>query len=250
MIGRQTHDTGLEICGLALHGHALLQTRMRAESMRLLDEASAALLGGDMTEVLTLSLIQCELLYACHEVRDYDRAVEWCDNLIACSERFRLPTLLGYCRTRYADIREWCGRWSEAEAQLDAARRIFAEKRRSLSSDAIVRRAGASWRAASASGTPRRGGGALHAGRAAPTLDPRTLDAHTGSRRSNYRSRTGRALSAASAAGEPGGRAPGLEALISAQALAGNLEPAGAALEELARITTALGTEPLRARQS
>ena len=65
--------------------------------MRLLDEASAAFLGGDVTDVLALSLVQCELLYACHAVRDYDRAVEWCDHLIAYSERFRLPTVLGYC---------------------------------------------------------------------------------------------------------------------------------------------------------
>jgi len=44
--------------------------------MRLLDEASAAFLGGDVTDVLALSLVQCELLYACHAVRDYDRAME------------------------------------------------------------------------------------------------------------------------------------------------------------------------------
>ena len=78
-------------------------------------------------------------IYACHAVRDYDRAVEWCDHLIAYTERFHLPTLLGYCRTRYADILQWRGRWSEAESQLDAARRIFAEKRPSLSSDALAR---------------------------------------------------------------------------------------------------------------
>jgi hypothetical protein len=138
-IGRQAHDTGLEICGLALHGHALLQSGMRAEGMRLLDEASAAFLGGDVTDVLALSLVQCELLYACHAVRDYDRAVEWCDHLIAYSERIRLPTVLGYCRTRYADILQWRGRWSEAASQLDAAHRIFAEKRPSLSSDALAR---------------------------------------------------------------------------------------------------------------
>jgi tetratricopeptide (TPR) repeat protein len=124
-IGRQTRDSGLEICGLALHGHALLQAGMRAEGMRLLDEASAALLGGDVTDVLALSLIQCELLYACHAVRDYDRAVEWCDHLIAYSQPFRLPTLLGYCRTRYADILQWRGRWNEAESQLDAAHRTL-----------------------------------------------------------------------------------------------------------------------------
>jgi LuxR family transcriptional regulator, maltose regulon positive regulatory protein len=45
-------------------------------------------------------------------------------------------------------------------------------------------------------------------------------------------------------------RAPRLEALIFALASAVNLEPAGAALEELTRIAIALGTESLRAGKS
>jgi ATP/maltotriose-dependent transcriptional regulator MalT len=46
------------------------------------------------------------------------------------------------------------------------------------------------------------------------------------------------------------GRAPGLEALISAQALNENLESAQIALDELSRTAMALGTDPLRAGQS
>jgi DNA-binding NarL/FixJ family response regulator len=242
-IGWQTHDTGLEICGLALHGHALLQSGMRAEGMRLLDEASAALLGGDVTDVLALSLVQCELLYACHAVRDYARAVEWCDHLIAYSERFRLPTLLGYCRTRYADILQWRGRWSEAESQLDAARRIFAEKRPSLSSDALARL-----------GELRRRQGRLAEAAALFTQAEQHPLSILG--RSLLALDQGDPITAVELAERYlrrlpqenlAERAPGLEALISAQALAGNVEAAAAALEELTHIATALGTEPLRA---
>jgi ATP/maltotriose-dependent transcriptional regulator MalT len=172
--------------------------------------------------------------------------VECCDHLIAYSERFRLPTVLGYCRTRYADILQWRGRWSEAESQLDAAHRMFATKRPSLSSDALARL-----------GELRRRQGRL--------AEAAALFAQA---EQHPLSILGRSLLALDH-GDPitavelaerylrrlppenlAERAPGLEALISAQALAGNLEPAGAALDEPTRIATSLGTDPLRAGQN
>ncbi|HEX3271204.1 MAG TPA: LuxR C-terminal-related transcriptional regulator [Ktedonobacterales bacterium] len=246
MIGRQTGEMSLEVCGLALHGHALLQSGRRTEGMRLLDEASAAFLGGDVLEIFWLSLIQCELVYACHAVRDYERATEWCDHLMAYCERMRIPVLLGLCRTRYADILQWNGRWSEAESQLDAARRVFAEKRPALSADALTRL-----------GELRRRQGRLGEaaalfrqaehhplsilGRAMLALDQG--DAITGV---ELAERYLRRLPKENMAE----RAPGLEALIHAQAQNGNLASAQAALEELSHIATALGADPLRAQQS
>jgi hypothetical protein len=104
LAGRLAHDADLKMRGLALHGHALLQSELRVEGMRLLDDVSAGFLGGDVSEVFFLSLVFCELLYACHAARDYEHAVQWRAHLIAYGARLRISSLLGLCRRRYADI--------------------------------------------------------------------------------------------------------------------------------------------------
>jgi len=133
--------------------------------------------------------------------------------------------VLGYRRTRYADILQWRGRWSEAESQLDAAHRIFAEKRPSLSSDALARL-----------GELRRRQGRLTEAAALFVQAEQHPLSIIG--RSMLALDHGDPLTAVELAERYlrrlppenlAERAPGLEALISAQALAGNLEPAGVA---------------------
>lgn len=89
--------------------------------MRLLDEATAAAVGGDLTDPDTMTLTCCYLIAACERVRDVERAAQWCDKLREIAIRWSYHAMFAYCRTHYAGVLIWRGAWSEAEAELTVA---------------------------------------------------------------------------------------------------------------------------------
>jgi DNA-binding CsgD family transcriptional regulator/tetratricopeptide (TPR) repeat protein len=242
-IGRQCHDMGLEIRGIALQGRALLHRGLIEEGMRLLDESSAAILGGEITDGFDLSMVACELLYACHAVRDYERATLWCDHLMAHCERWRIPSLFGVCRTRYADLLQWRGRWNEAETQLHAAERTFEETRPGLRSDAVVRLAE----------LRRRQGRFEEAATLFAEAGPHPLALLGGALLAIDRQDTATAVNLAqrylrrTPSDNLVDRAPGLETLIFASIAGKELDQARDALEELRGITRRIATQPMLA---
>ena len=54
-----------------------------AEGMRALDEVNAAVVAGELTDLIAIGLASCYMIAACDRVRDYDRAVQWCARLKA-----------------------------------------------------------------------------------------------------------------------------------------------------------------------
>jgi DNA-binding NarL/FixJ family response regulator len=72
----------------------------------------------------------CNLIAACEDAGDFDRAVQWCDEVKAFARRWELRTLFNVCRTQYASILVNRGTWSEAEAELEAALQDFGDSRR------------------------------------------------------------------------------------------------------------------------
>jgi tetratricopeptide (TPR) repeat protein len=93
-IGRRFGDADLEFDALALLGQVYVVTGRLAEGMRLLDEAMAAISGGEVVGVGTIGDIYCRLLSACEHVADVRRAEEWlsaADRLVAWSD-FVAPT--------------------------------------------------------------------------------------------------------------------------------------------------------------
>ena len=122
-IGRRYGDADLEFDALALLGQVYVVSGRRAEGMKLIDEAMAAISGGEVVGVGTIGDIYCRLLSACEHVADVRRAEEWlaaADRLVAWSD-FVAPT----CRCHYGGILIAIGRWSEAEEELLAALRAF-----------------------------------------------------------------------------------------------------------------------------
>jgi DNA-binding NarL/FixJ family response regulator len=122
-IGRRFGDADLEFDALALLGQVYVVTGRLAEGMRLLDEAMAAISGGEVVGVGTIGDIYCRLLSACEHVADVRRAEEWlsaADRLVAWSD-FVAPT----CRCHYGGILIAIGRWAEAEEELLAALHAF-----------------------------------------------------------------------------------------------------------------------------
>jgi DNA-binding NarL/FixJ family response regulator len=122
-IARRFGDADLEFDALALLGETYVATGRVAQGMKLLDEAMAAVAGGEVTGHGAVGEICCRLLSACEHATDVRRAEEWmamADRYVAWTDFVR-PT----CRTHYGGILIALGRWAEAEAELQDAVRTF-----------------------------------------------------------------------------------------------------------------------------
>ena len=115
-IARRFGDSDLEFDAVALLGETYVASGRVAEGMKLLDEAMAAVAGGEVVAHGAVGEICCRLLSACEHATDVRRAEEWialADRLVAWTDFVR-PT----CRTHYGGILVALGRWKEAEAEL------------------------------------------------------------------------------------------------------------------------------------
>ena len=245
-IARIAHNIDLEMLGVSVQGLALVASGAVAEGMRRLDEVNAAIVAGELKDLVVIGLSCCYLIAACERVRDYDRAVQWCARLKVFCEKWGLRPLFAVCRTQYASICLWRGTWLEAEQELIAAGDELAASRPAMTPDAIVRlaelrrRQGRLTEAASLFDQAGAHGLAF-LGRAELAFtrgDMRAAAEHVDRylRRVPTQNRTDRAA--------------GLELLVRAQASAGDLEAARTALAELAGITAVVGTLPLKAALS
>ena len=139
-IARQFGDRDLEFAAQALLGHAYVITGRVDEGMSLIDEAMAAVAGGEVVGTDSIGQIYCRLLGACERATDVRRAEQW----IAAAQRFVAwgdfvaPT----CRLHYGAILVSVGRWAEAEEELLAAARVFDGGYRGMRAAALVRLAG------------------------------------------------------------------------------------------------------------
>ncbi len=245
-IARRVHNIDLEMLGLSVQGLALVASGAISEGMRRLDEVNAAIVAGELTDLVAIGLSCCYMIAACERVRDYDRAVQWCARLKVFCEKWGLRPLFAVCRTQYASICMWRGTWLEAEQELIAAGDELAASRPAMTPDALVRlaelrrRQGRLTEAASLFDQAGSHGLAL-LGRAELAFDRGDMRAAAECidrylRRVPTQNRTDRAA--------------GLELLVRAHSAAGNLEGARTALAELTGITAVCATLPLKAATS
>src|SRR6185503_6450061 len=120
-IGQAIGAIDYEMVGRALHGFALITTGRVKDGLHELDEVSAAILAGELTDRLLIALAGCYLIGACDRARDHARAVQWCDRIKAHSQKWGLKPLFAVCRTQYASVCMWRGSWDEAERELTSA---------------------------------------------------------------------------------------------------------------------------------
>lgn len=238
-----------EMVGRALLGFALVTTGQVTDGLRELDEVSAAILAGELTDRVLIALAGCYLIGACDRARDHGRAVQWCDRVKEHSRKWGLKPLFAVCRTQYASVCMWRGAWDEAERELTSACDELAICRPGMTTDGLARlgelrrRQG---RLDEASSLFDRSGGHPIAtlGRAASALDRNDRRgavelAERHLRRLPARNRTERAAA--------------LEVLIRALAALGqpgHLDRARAALHELQNIASTADTTPLLASAS
>ena len=134
-----TSSTDFEMLGRAVCGLALVSSGAVAEGMRALDEVNAAVVSGEMKDLVAIGLSCCYMIAACDRVRDYDRAFQWCARLKVFCAKWGLRPLFAVCRTQYASICMWRGAWLEAEQELLAATDELAASRPAMTADGIVR---------------------------------------------------------------------------------------------------------------
>ena len=233
-----------EMVGRALLGFALITRGHVTDGLRELDEVSAAILAGELTDRVLIALAGCYLIGACDRARDHGRAVQWCDRVKEHSRKWGLKPLFAVCRTQYASVCMWRGAWEEAERELTSACDELALCRPGMTTDGLARlgelrrRQGRLDEAASL--FDRSGGHPIASlGRAAIALDRNDRQgavelAERHLRRLPLKNRTE--------------RAGALELLIRALAVqgnVGNLDRARAALEELEDIASGANTPPL-----
>jgi ATP/maltotriose-dependent transcriptional regulator MalT len=138
-VGHSLGAGDIEFSALALEGLALASAGRVADGIRLLDEASAAAVAGEISELWAVSRACCYVITACERVRDFDRAHQWCERMLEFAERWRIPSLFAVCRAHYAAILVSRGTWDEAETELELAMGEFSGSRPGMAFEAVVR---------------------------------------------------------------------------------------------------------------
>jgi LuxR family maltose regulon positive regulatory protein len=138
-IGQAIGSVDYEMVGRALHGFARVTAGSVAEGLQELDEVNAAVLAGEMRDRVLIGLACCYLIAACERIRDYERAVQWCDRLKAFCLKWGLRPLFAVCRTQYASVCMWRGAWEEAERELTSASDELAACRPAMTGEGLVR---------------------------------------------------------------------------------------------------------------
>jgi ATP/maltotriose-dependent transcriptional regulator MalT len=138
-IGQAVGAVDYEMVGRALHGFARVTAGSVVEGLQELDEVNAAVLAGEMSDRVLIGLACCYLIAACERIRDYERAVQWCDRLKAFCAKWGLRPLFAVCRTQYASVCMWRGAWEEAERELTSAADELASSRPAMTAEGYVR---------------------------------------------------------------------------------------------------------------
>lgn len=124
---------------LALHGLSLVGAGHVNRGMTCLDEAVAAAIGREITDPQWFYFTCCCMIDACDRVRDFGRSLEWCDQLRAFAERWRVPAMLTSCRIRYTGALLWRGEWEKCEGELQHALQELGPEQPGLRASALVR---------------------------------------------------------------------------------------------------------------
>jgi DNA-binding CsgD family transcriptional regulator len=141
-IARAAHDVDLELVALSQIGLIRVGKGQPDAGFALIDEAMAAALAGEQSNLDTVVYACCDMLNACELVSDIERAAQWCkvaDDFVA---RYGCPFLFAECRIFYGSVLAATGRWQDAERELDAGLKITDGACPGLHSRALVRLAG------------------------------------------------------------------------------------------------------------
>jgi len=138
-IGRRFADRDLEFEALSYLGEVLVCMGEIDNGMRGLDEAMAAVGGGEVRGLTHTGVIYCNLLTACAKAGDLKRAEQWMQAADGFLRRIYYPGVSAMCRSHYSRVLTLVGRWEEAERELVTALALFEQSYRMLRGSAAVR---------------------------------------------------------------------------------------------------------------
>ena len=120
-IARKFGDRDLEALTLHNQGSVLIGAGEVDEGWALIDESAAAAAAGNLRPTATGS-VYCWTITTCRNLQEVRRAGEWTARFEQWCERTSLPGgWRGDCRVHHAEVLRLHGRWSEAEAEAEAA---------------------------------------------------------------------------------------------------------------------------------
>ncbi|HKA69913.1 MAG TPA: LuxR C-terminal-related transcriptional regulator [Actinomycetes bacterium] len=111
-------DLDLELCSLSGLGEKLVMAGDVDKGLSLIDEAMAGTLGGECARLDTVVFTSCDMLVACDLAADVERARQWCEVADRFIEQYGCPFLYARCRTIYGSVLVATGRWAEGEREL------------------------------------------------------------------------------------------------------------------------------------
>lgn len=123
-IGRRFGDPCLVALAALVEGRAQLKQGLVREGLVLLDEAMVAALSDDLDPGWAGN-IYCNLMLACYELADWQRADEWTSATARwCEAMPGAGPFMGICRVHRAQVMHMRGDWQRAEEEV---RRVFDE---------------------------------------------------------------------------------------------------------------------------
>ena len=115
-LGKRFDDRDLQAHALVFKGRALTRRGDVADGLKLLDEATATAVSGELSPITACS-IYCITISACQGVGDFQRAVEWTEAANRWCDRQDVSGFPGACRVHQAELIRFRGDWPRAESQ-------------------------------------------------------------------------------------------------------------------------------------
>lgn len=119
-IGKRFGDRSISAWALSIEGQALTQKGQPERGMKLIDEAMASAVSGDLSPYMTSRLF-CQTMTICQLMSDFGRAGEWIKVTDRSSVKQGIHQFSGDCRVHKADLLLMRGNWAEAEAEARCA---------------------------------------------------------------------------------------------------------------------------------
>ncbi len=122
--GALARDLGVidvQVLARAIEGYVREVSGEIEAGMRLLHEATADAMSGEMTDLDSMTVTCCFLIYACARVGDFRPASQWCKTVVSHSMKWSYHAMFSFCRTHLAGVMMWQGEWESAQHQLGSA---------------------------------------------------------------------------------------------------------------------------------
>jgi class 3 adenylate cyclase len=115
-LAKRFGDRNLEAMAMVFQGTTLVTSGLVSEGLALLDEATAAAVGGEL-DPLSTGMVYCVTIHSCQTLGDCGRAAEWTTEANRWCDRLDVSGFPGACRVHRAEIMRLQGNWESAEEQ-------------------------------------------------------------------------------------------------------------------------------------